>query len=322
MFQPYHYLMNVKKPPGMPATPSEKHQRPSPRRLTRRAFLFGCVGGLGLSGGGLTYVCGVEPLWAKMERVPLDLPDPHPDLIGLRIVQLSDLHVAPNVPTDFLLDQARRVTALRPDLIVITGDCVTRGCDDFLADLARIAAALEARLGVFAVLGNHDYDMTTSYLVRPPGPAGLARAARVAETLGGAGVVVLRNECRRVPVGGGVLQLVGLEDYWSGQFNAAAAFADVDPRLPCLALSHNPDSITHLKDQPCDWVLSGHTHGGQVRLPLLGAPVLPVIQRQYDQGRFEVGGTRLYVNRGLGYLARVRFNCRPEITVFTGVRRV
>jgi predicted MPP superfamily phosphohydrolase len=83
-----------------------------------------------------------------------------------------------------------------------------------------------------------------------------------------------------------------------------------------VALVHNPDAIDALHNRPCHWILSGHTHGGQVRLPLLGAPFLPVRHREYDQGLFKVGEQRLYVNRGLGYLRRVRFNCRPEIAVF------
>ena len=84
----------------------------------------------------------------------------------------------------------------------------------------------------------------------------------------------------------------------------------------CIALSHNPDSFLELLDRPASWVLSGHTHGGQVSIPWLGPPLLPVRNRRFASGHHVMGGRNLYVNRGLGWVRKIRFNCPPEITVF------
>jgi predicted MPP superfamily phosphohydrolase len=95
------------------------------------------------------------------------------------------------------------------------------------------------------------------------------------------------------------------------------AFAALPPSAPTVVLSHNPDSFVDLLDRPFDWMLSGHTHGGQVNIPLFGPPLLPVRHRQFAAGQFSLAGKNLYVNRGLGWGLRIRFNARPEVTVFT-----
>ncbi|MGD8453733.1 MAG: metallophosphoesterase [Phycisphaerae bacterium] len=270
-------------PTADPPTPRRR------RRLTRRALLLGGLGAVGAGASGAAYAFKIEPHWACLNRLPLDLPRLHPDLHGLRLVQLSDLHVS-------------------------------HGHSDQLADLGQILAGLHPRLGVFAVFGNHDYSVY-SYQKRPASPGRMRRGRDMAAMLADFGVTALRNERHVLEVGGGRLQLVGLDDYWAGLCNPEMAMADVEPDLPCLVLSHNPDTFVELKQYPGDFVLSGHTHGGQVRIPLFGAPVLPIFNRRYDAGLFREGDKCLYVNRGLGYIRRVRFNCRPEITEFTLVPR-
>lgn len=286
-------------------------------RLTRRAFLLrvagGGLGGLAAATLGAGYARYVEPFWPAVEAQAMDLPQLAPALAGLRIIQLSDLHVDRGMRLDYLREQFQHCLSLAPDLIVLTGDYITRADARYLDELKSLVSLLRAPLGVFAVLGNHDWAVYSAGRARRMP----ALATGVQAALSAAGVMVLRNECVRVVRGGAALQLVGLDDLWSGCFDAGKAFADTDPTLPCVALTHNPDSIDQLRDQPCDWILCGHTHGGQVRVPLCGAPLLPVRHREYDQGLFHVGGQRLYVNRGLGYLRCVRFNCRPEITLFT-----
>jgi len=91
----------------------------------------------------------------------------------------------------------------------------------------------------------------------------------------------------------------------------------VPASAPCILLSHNPDTFVELLDRPAAWTLSGHTHGGQVSLPLAGPLFVPVQHKQFVAGAYQIGDHHLYVNRGLGWLARVRFNARPEITEFT-----
>ncbi len=129
------------------------------------------------------------------------------------------------------------------------------------------------------------------------------------------GIRVLRNEV--VDVGG--LDVVGLDDLWAKQFQPAAALAYRDAAKPALVLSHNPDTA----DEPGwfgyeGWILSGHTHGGQCKPPFLPPPVIPVRNRRYTSGEIDAtGGRRLYISRGVGHTMMVRFNVRPEVTVFT-----
>ncbi len=291
---------------------------PAGRCLTRRAFFLRCgLGGLGTALAGGSYARYVEPFWPRVERLRMDFPGLHTDLCGLRVLQLSDLHVSRLISDDYLRQQLDRCSGMKPDVIVITGDFITGGEPPRLDAVIALLSRLRAAHGVYAVLGNHDYNV---YERRKAGRfAGDAAVAnRVAATLARCGVSVLRNQVATVRVGAGRLQLVGLEDLWGGAFDPLHAFAHVAPDVPCLALVHNPDAIDFLDDRPCRWVLCGHTHGGQVRLPLVGALVLPVKHREYDEGLFDVHGRRLYVNRGLGFMGmQLRFLCRPEITEFT-----
>jgi hypothetical protein len=142
-------------------------------------------------------------------------------------------------------------------------------------------------------------------------------ADRISERMAAAGVRVLRNQVARITTTDGTLQIVGLEEYWSPDYSVEAAFEGVVAEVPCIALSHNPDTFPELSGTPAQWTLSGHTHGGQVRIPLLGAPVLPVQNKHYAAGHFTLNDRHLYVNRGIGWIARVRFCARPEITEFT-----
>jgi hypothetical protein len=248
----------------------------------------------------------------------MDLPALAPPFCGLRLILLSDLHVSPQVSMDYLRAQFRRCMALAPDIIVLVGDYITRADGRLAGDLISLLRMLSAPLGVFAVLGNHDCGVYEGLMPVRVGPSIAAGSSTILES---AGVTVLRNERHVLENETGRLQLVGLDDVWSGFCKPQLAFAEVEPDVPCVALVHNPDAIVDLKQQPCDWVLSGHTHGGQVRIPWLGAPILPIVNRQYDAGLFNVGDKRLYVNRGLGHILPIRINCRPEITVFTLARR-
>lgn len=303
---------------NVPETNTPSGQR---RKLSRRAFLLRCGAGLlgtGLVGG--AYARYVEPFWPELARVPLDLPNLPSAFEGFRIIQLSDIHVAPILPMDYLRKQFDRSAALGADLIVLTGDYLTCGYEVRLDLVGELVARLRAKHGVLAILGNHDY-----FFYRPDLPPTQKRAgeiaAQVVATLRTGGVRVLRNELHTLEIGGARLQIVGLDDLWGGGYSPRRAFQDVNPDRPCIALSHNPDTMDQLQHCPCDWVLSGHTHGGQVRLPLFGPLILPNKRREYSAGLYEVGGKRLYVNRGLGYIRQVRFACRPEITEFTLTRR-
>jgi predicted MPP superfamily phosphohydrolase len=128
------------------------------------------------------------------------------------------------------------------------------------------------------------------------------------------GVQILRNEATEVAG----LQVAGLDDLWAHRFDPARALASLDRSRASIVLSHNPDTV----DLPVwigyeGWILGGHTHGGQCKPPFLPPPLLPVKNRRYTAGEFELSGNRrLYISRGVGHLLQVRFNVRPEVTIF------
>lgn len=287
------------------------------RRLSRRALLYGLAGtGTLFAGGGgaLGYARYVEPYWPVLERRRMVLPKLPPGLAGLQIAQLSDLHLSECIPPSFLQEHLARVVARQPALIFLTGDYVTAGNWKWIQQLPNVLRGLSAPCGVYAVLGNHDYGVYHPF----PTPRGRGIGDRVTAALEQIGIVVLRNTACVVEVAGARLQLVGVDDEWSGYCDPEAAFAGADPDLATIALTHNPDTVVErLAHCAYDWVLCGHTHGGQVRIPFYGAPVLPIRNRRYDAGEFDVHGKKLYVNRGLGCIRQVRFNCRPEMTLFT-----
>jgi predicted MPP superfamily phosphohydrolase len=161
------------------------------------------------------------------------------------------------------------------------------------------------RLATLGILGNHDYGPAWSH------PEIAERVAAIATA---SGITMLRNQVQDVAG----LQIVGLDDMWADRFDASAALRNCDDRRPSLALSHNPDTVDLAGwDRFRGWILAGHTHGGQCKPPFLPAPLLPVRNRRYTQGVFALdGGRSLYINRGVGHLIPVRFNVRPEVTVF------
>jgi len=248
-----------------------------------------------------------EPHW--LEVVRLDLPVRHlpSSLLGRTLVQLADIHVGPRVADDYILDVFRRVTALAPDIVVYTGDLVSYRNDSFEAQAERMyAAPPRGRLATLGTCGNHEYGPRWAV------PAVADRFVAIAEA---GGIHMLRNAVADVEG----LQIVGLDDLWGGRFDATRALASIDRQRGMLALSHNPDTVDLPVWQHFEgWILAGHTHGGQVRPPFLPPPIVPVQNRRYTAGVFDLpGGRTLYVNRGVGHLYELRFNVRPEITVFT-----
>jgi predicted MPP superfamily phosphohydrolase len=277
-----------------------------PGRISRREFLkvsAAVVTPLFLGTG--YYSWQVEPHWLEIVKRRMPVRALPRVLEAARLVQLSDLHVGPVVSDEYVLDTFRRVAALRPDIVVMTGD-LTSYAADVLAHARRIYAHLpHGRLATLCTLGNHDYG---------PGWRHYDDADRLAEAMRESGVRVLRNDIADV----GGLQIVGMDELWADRFDPVRALAALDPRQAMLALSHNPDTV----DLPGwdgfqSWVLAGHTHGGQVKPPFLPPPILGVRNRRYTAGEFGLsGGRRMYINRGVGHLQQIRFDCRPEVTLF------
>jgi uncharacterized protein len=277
------------------------------KNVTRRRWLWYTVGGVvtAVAGVGL-YTWRIEPHWVEVVDRPLPVRLLPPAWNGRTIVQLSDLHVGEGVDSDYLIGCLQRVNALEPDVIVITGDWVTRGSAPDMGEAVRILRHLKTPpLGCFGILGNHDYGLTWR-------DAAVAR--QLVNRLSDLGIRVLRNQVQSIEG----LQVVGIDDLWGPHYDAASTLAKLQPEQPALTLCHNPDA----QDEDVwrkyqGWVLAGHTHGGQCKPPFLPPPMLPVKNKRYTSGEFELGnGRRLYINRGLGHLMRVRFNVRPEITRF------
>jgi predicted MPP superfamily phosphohydrolase len=277
------------------------------------AFLNGCIAAP-IAAGALSavYAVGIEPTWVEVTRLRMPLRGLGPALAGFRLIQISDLHCGAEVPASYLADCMARVNALDPDLVVVTGDILTRGQWRHLQDAADVLSRLNARNDVVVILGNHDHGMVTA----TRGLVDSWGADRITDTIRAIGHTVLRNDSIRIARGEAGLRLVGLDDYWAGQFDIPTAFRDVDGRDPVVALTHNPDTFIDLARTQAQWVLAGHTHGGQVRLPFLGRPALPIRNKAFAAGLIEMNDRHFYVNKGLGWIHRVRFNVRPEITVF------
>lgn len=237
-----------------------------------------------------------------LDRVTIPIAGLHPSMEGYRVVQLSDLHLYPFTRLEFIREAVEIANSLKPDLIVMTGDYVSVSADAVF-DLEHVVGRLNARDGVHATLGNHDH-WTNANIVR----AGLRSA----------GLSVLHN--KSIPLGGGRLYLTGLDDGWVGRADLDHALESAPGDAPVLLLMHEPDLVdVYSQNERIALQLSGHTHGGQVRLQQpRRAYTLPYLGRKYDQGLYRVNQTWLYTNRGIGtVIAPVRVNCPPEVTEFT-----
>ena len=269
--------------------------------LKAAAQLF--VGGVAASALGGLYATAFEPEWLQVERIRLPLTKLHPDLNGFTIAQFSDIHFGPYMRGPAAHQIVDRVNRLRPNLIVFTGDFVTdlaQGEAELITDVFR---HLQPTHGVYAILGNHDHWTDAEVVDRA------VRAARV---------TLLRNENRLIEFGGTGFWLAGVDDVWEEKHDLEAALLGVGDDLPVILLAHEPDYADEVeRTGRVDLQLSGHSHGGQVRLPYFGAIALPYLARKYPYGLYQLGSTTLYTNRGVGLLAPpVRFNCRPEKTLF------
>ncbi len=218
---------------------------------------------------------------------------------GLQVAHLTDLH-RDSLTQDAVISEAVCLTLeTKPDLIVLTGDYVSHRPED-VAPVAELLKPLSAPLGVFGILGNHDFR---------------AGGKRVREALGKAGVTLLNDRSQRLACG---LTLVGMTDDIEGDGHYQDAFHGVGRDEAVLALIHNPASAERFSERACA-ALAGHTHGGQVVVPFLTAWKLRAIYaKRYKAGFYAVGNVNLYVNRGVGNVGvPFRFLARPEVALFT-----
>jgi predicted MPP superfamily phosphohydrolase len=284
-------------------------ERP-PAGVSRRRFLSWALGaGLVLSAAATAtagYALALEPDWLQVKRIPVPLPGLPPALDGLTVAHLTDLHWGVYTGLRQVRAAVAAANALRPDLAVLTGDYVL-GSAVYAEPCAAELAALRAPLGVYAVAGNHDY---------------WTDIATVSGALAAAGLPLMRNETRRLEVGTAALWLAGVDDVFERHDDLDAALAPVPQGDPVLLLVHEPDFAERAALAPWSILLqlSGHSHCGQVCLPLVGRPILPWLGRLYPAGLQTVPGTGLqvYTNCGVGVVdPPVRLNCRPEVALLT-----
>ncbi len=294
-------LWKVAKPAGLSAAAA------GAAAMTRRAFLQKATIGF----GAVTLITSARGLWQargtpRLERVTLHLPDLPEAFDGVRLVQLSDFHSGPYMSREQMLSVRQQIEDLKPDLYFLTGDFV----DAFSEQMPPFVDAFEnlcAPLGVYTVLGNHDYfaDIQTV-------EAGLA-AARLP---------LLRNANHVLEHRGEKLAIVGVDDLWASRRigrgpDIAGAVEDLPENMFKICLSHQPNYWPEIKKHNVALTLCGHTHGGQ--FGIMGTQIsLARIASPYVAGLYKEDGMQLYVNRGLGVFGiPIRIGMPPEITEMT-----
>lgn len=277
----------------------------STRRFSRRRFLQFFAAAAFTAGGTAGYGRVIEPRWVDLTELSLPVPGLPPALDGARFVQLSDIHLGRYFSSERLAHAISLVRGLDPRWVVLTGDYVGHTAES-AAGLIDPLRLLE--VPIYAIYGNHDY-----WTHRPT----------VERHLNDAGATVLLNQATAVEDG---LWIAGVDDIWSGRPDLKATLRDVPAGATTVLLAHEPDFFDQVvaQEAPITLQLSGHSHGGQVRIPRAGpdeagyyswAPVLPNYGRRYPIGLRTNGERRVYTNRGLGvWPIPFRFNCRPEIT--------
>ncbi len=295
---------SMTQPDVIPATIDAPKQ---PIFSRRQLFAkFAAYGALPLTGG--TYSRYVEPFWTKYPEIPIKIAGLPESFEGFRVAQLTDMH-AGRVPFDYLAGVIARVQELKPDLVLVTGDLIHHN-PQWVEPIATALSTLT--MPVYVSFGNHEFGVDRKETT----PEDLMLAEKMEAALTSRNMTVLRNKSAKLEHVDGRLWLVGLDDLWFGHFDPPSAFAGVPKNEPVLCLSHNPDTAPLLDEYAPRLILSGHTHGGQIRLPYYGAIRLNVANPQYDMGHFQLPNSQLYVSTGVGYILRVRFACRPEVPIF------
>ncbi|OCT12920.1 phosphoesterase [Paenibacillus pectinilyticus] len=279
-------------------------------KMSRRSFL---KKGLWFGGGllsvppfGYGYAIWVEPRWLQVERISLAFPTLPEAFKGLRVVQFSDLHFGFHLDVNQLTRVVEVIQAEQPDIVCFTGDLVDYAVGQHGKEMRDVLKRIQPTYGCFAVLGNHDY---------------YGNANEVASVLEDGGFHCLRNRGVRIQKDNQSIWMAGVEDMWEGVPDLQAALQKMNKEEWVLLLSHAPDFADTAAASPVQLQLSGHSHGGQVRLPFIGPLASVPYGVKYPSGLYHVGPNKsltLYTNRGIGVSVRpIRFMCRPEITVFT-----
>lgn len=276
--------------------------------MTRRSLLagsaFGALLATGLSAGEVYAARYINPYRPQLERVSLPLPDGHESLDGLKIGFVTDTHVGPFVDLD---DLQRALNLLVPEsvqLLLLGGDYASES-PRYVPGVAEMLAGFTSNvpLGAYAVMGNHDYSITGDYAIT---------------AMDNVGIPMLRNDVAEVKVGSDSLWIAGIDETLLGNPRPEATIAKCRDGSAILALWHEPQYAERAANAGAFAQLSGHTHGGQIRLPGLGPVGLPIDGKRHVIGLSNADGMAIYTSRGVGvYRPPMRFNCPPEVTVVT-----
>lgn len=276
--------------------------------MNRKKFLkifTGFTAAAGLAG---LYAWQVEPFWLEFVEMKMPIKNLPSNLEGKKLMQISDLHVGNRASHQHLINSLIKAKAYNPDFVVYTGDYITLDKGKIVEEKLNevLSYFVKGKIATVGILGNHDYGVNWLDSTMADG---------ITVRLEEVGVSVLRNAQKEI----GGINFIGIDDFWGTNFNPSSVMAHLDKSKPNLVLSHNPDTCDlNIWNEYEGWILSGHTHGGQCKPPFLPAPILPVQNKKYTAGIFDVGeGRQLYINRALGCSWQVRFNVRPEITIFT-----
>ena len=275
--------------------------------MKRRKFIKNTLWGsasIGLLTG--LYTWQVEPFWLEFVKVKMPVFNLPKDLIGKTVMQISDIHVGNKFDYQYIIDSFKEAKLLKPDFVVYTGDFISYENEEQFEQLKKVMKfVVTGTLGTAGVLGNHDYG--GNWLEQDV-------ADTTTEILEDAGISILINQQKEM----NGLNIIGIDDYWGMNFNPNKIMSKYDDKKANIVLCHNPDVCDlNVWNNYKGWILSGHTHGGQVKAPFLKPPILPVKNKRYSAGKINLhDGRTLYINRALGNLFQIRFNVRPEITIF------
>jgi uncharacterized protein len=279
--------------------------------MNRRSFLKRSIGSLlaliGIGGGTYYYARDIEPRMLQVQNVKImdaSIPSSFNDF---KVVQFSDTHIGFHYSVEQLQKLVNKINEENPDLIVFTGDLVDEPhLYTWNNDLINVLQSLEAPRGKFWIYGNHDH--------------GGYGTEKVRDVMEASGFTLLQNEHSVIEQNNERIILSGIDDVMLGSPNLRQALENVNPDLFTLLLAHEPDFVDVAVDYSVNVQLSGHSHGGQVRLPFIGHLYTPKYAEKYVEGKYLLndGNLQLFVNRGIGTTRLpYRFLCKPELHVYT-----
>ncbi|CAM1341600.1 metallophosphoesterase [Tenacibaculum aestuarii] len=272
------------------------------RKFVKKSLLS--IVGTGLLTG--FYSWKIEPNWLEFVRKKMPIKNLPQSLVGKTLMQISDIHIGNRFDYTYIIDSFKKAQNLNPDFVVYTGDYVSYDNKEQLEQLKEVLRfSVKGKIATIGILGNHDYGKNWKET---------SVSNKISDLLNQSGITVLRNEQKEYSG----LNFIGLDDYWGTNFNPEPIMSQYNNNIANLVLCHNPDVCDlDIWNNYKGWILAGHTHGGQVKPPFLPPFIIPVKNKKYASGEIDLeDGRTLYINRALGHLWQVRFNVRPEITLF------